>query len=278
MHKIILFIKTYLPDFEKTKILLASIEKYNQDNIPVYVSVNDSDYPFFIKNIDDFNIELIKDSDIIYCDLKDGWRYQQVIKSSVYKLGICENYLCIDADSEFIRPFYTDDFIYEGNTPYTIMHESKPFLEMIERIGMKRIFFKEALDAVRADLKTSGKYWDYGPSPYLWNSYVWEHFNQDYLGRIGKSFQEYLLSIHNESPSECVIYGEYLRKTKLIDIIPIENFFKVFHFKKQYDFEKDWLDREQLSKIYMGIILQSNMKLKNRSSYFLKYFKKYAIK
>ena len=54
----------------------------------------------------------------------------------MYIAGICENYLCIDSDSEFIRDFYYSDFMYNDNTPYTIMHESKGFLETMENIGL----------------------------------------------------------------------------------------------------------------------------------------------
>ena len=264
MNRFILFIKSYKPDFAGTLTLLNSIEVYNKDRIPVYISVNDIDYHYFKSNLFGHDVTLIKDSDIIQCNLKDGWRYQQVVKSNVYRLGICDNYLCIDADSEFIRPFYINDFMYDEKTPYTIMHESKPFLEMAENINIKRVFFLEALEAVRADLKTFGKNWDYGPSPYLWSCKVWQHFNDKYLAERKISFEVYLNNIHELSPSECVIYGEYLRKTKLFDIIPIENFFKVYHYKKQYDLEKKYFDRERLAKTYMGIILQSNMKLKKK--------------
>ena len=258
MHKIILFIKSYRPDFERTLNLLTSIEKFNADKIPVYLSVNDKDFDFFKNNLPNHEIVLIKDSEIISCDLTDGWRYQQVVKSSVYRLGVCKNYLCIDADSEFIKQFQINDFIYEDDTPYTIMHESKPFLEMLEIINVKNIFFKESLDAVRKEFNTHGKYWDYGPSPYLWSCKVWEHFNEVYLKNKGIAFQQFLNELDKNSPSECAIYGEYLRKTKLIDIIAVENFFKVYHFKKQFKLERKYFIKNQLAKIYLGVIVQSN--------------------
>jgi len=259
VNKFILFIKTYKPDFNRTVNLLSSIDAFNKEKIPVYVSVNDNDYDYFKTNLINNNIHLLKDSDIINCSLTDGWRYQQVIKSNVYRLGVCENYLSIDADSEFIRPFYLNEFMYDEKTPYTIMHESKSFLEMAENINIKRIFFIEALEAVRAEMKTHGKYWDYGPSPYLWNCNVWQHFNENYLIDKNISFEEYLNNLHKLSPSECVIYGEYLRKTKLFEIVPVENYFKVYHYKEQFDLEKKFFDKEKLSKTYMGIIIQSNI-------------------
>ncbi len=264
MNKFILFIKTYKQDYNRTVNLLSSIDAFNKEKIPVYVSVNDNDYNYFKYNLINDNIHLLKDSEIIHCSLADGWRYQQVIKSSVYRLGECENYLSIDADSEFIRPFYLNDFMYDESTPYTIMHESKSFLEMAENINIERVFFLEALEAVRNDMKTYGKNWDYGPSPYLWSCKVWQHFNEHYLSEKNISFEDYLNNLDKLSPSECVIYGEYLRKTKLFDIIPIENYFKVYHYKKQFELEKKYFNKEKLSKTYMGIIIQSNIPVRKK--------------
>ncbi len=59
-------------------------------------------------------------------------------------------------------------------------------------------------------------------------------------------------------PHEAAIYGEYLLKTRLIDILPVEGFFKVFHYKEQFELERSQFDMERLKKNYMGIIMQSN--------------------
>ncbi|KMQ67173.1 hypothetical protein ACM39_15485 [Chryseobacterium sp. FH2] len=265
MHSLILFIKTYRPDFDRVKNLIESIEKYNKDEIPVIISVNDEDFDFFKSEFKDYN--LYKDSDIITANNTDGWRYQQIIKSHVYRLDICKNYLCIDSDSEFIKDFYYSDFLYDDETPYTIMHESKPFLETMENIGLdsENIFFKEALRTTRTLFGNKGKEWDYGPSPYLWSCKVWNHFIEVYLKQRNKTFIDFFNEIDAvTSPSECVIYGEYLLKSKLIDIYPIEGFFKVYHYEKQYILEKKFHNIDKLKKMYLGIIFQSNWKKKTK--------------
>lgn len=271
MHSLILFIKTYRPHFDRAKNLIESIEKYNKEKIPVVISVNDVDFDFFKDNFKDYNV--LKDSEIIPCDIKDGWRYQQIIKANVYRLNICKNYLCIDSDSEFIRDFYYSDFLYDEDTPYTIIHESKPFLETMENIGKdsENIFFKEALRATRPFFGNKGKEWDYGPSPYLWSSMVWEHFTEVYLKSQNKTFEEFFNDIDKiTSPSECVIYGEYLLKSKLIDIYPVEGFFKVYHYEEQYALEKKFHNIEKLKKNYLGVIFQSNWPTKKKKFLFFK--------
>lgn len=269
MEKLILFIKTYRNDFDNAVNLLKSIDKFNVEKIPVVVSVNDADYDFFKERIK--TVKIIKDSDVVTTTITDPWRYQQIIKANVYKLNLCKNYLCIDSDSEFIRDFHYSDFLYDDDTPYTIMHESKPFLEDMEKIGLdsQEIFFKQALNATRDFFENKGKDWDYGPSPYLWSTKVWESLVEEFLKEKNMSFEDLFLHIDAKTPpSECVIYGEYLLKTNLIKILPVEGFFKVYHYKKQFDLEKKYHNINKLKKIYMGIIYQSNWKNKKKKFIF----------
>lgn len=260
MEKLVLFIKSFRPDFRRVNILLQSIEKYNRDNIPVYISVNDGDYRYFKNNLKG-QFTLLHDSDIVKCTIKDGWRYQQVVKSQLHKLNVCENYLCIDSDSEFIRDFYLRDFMFDANTPYTVMHENKSFLDMMEIIGHNSadLFQTRALKSTRERFGTHGKLWDYGPSPYLWNTKVWQHFHEHYLEPGGYTFETFFKEMELSAlPSEAIIYGEYLLKTRLIDIMPAEGFFKVYHYREQFELEEKYHDVERLKKNYMGIIMQSN--------------------
>jgi hypothetical protein len=261
MHPIILFLKTYRPDFERVQRLLQSIGQFNADNIPVYLSINDEDYSFFKKNLPG-NYEMMKDSDVVQSKMKDKWRHQAIVKPAVYELGICHNYLVVDSDGFFIRPFYKTDFLYDDLTPYTIMHEHKSFMDTLEILGKdsSAIFHVEALKAIRQRFGTHGKTWDYGPNPHLWSTKVWQHFHEQWLKPQGYSFESFYRNMEETSalPHEAAIYGEYLLKTRLIDILPIEGFFIVYHYQEQFELEKQWYDIERLSKNYLGIIMQSN--------------------
>lgn len=267
MEKLVLYIKTYEPDFERVYKLIESIEHYNRDNIPLVISVNDEHFeklPFQYHQ----KYKVYKDSDITTTTIKEGWRYQQIIKASFYKLKISKNYVALDSDSLFIRDFYISDFMYDDDTPYTIMHESKDLMEISEKIGLDshEIFFQKALRDTRPFFGNHGKKWDYGPSPYSWSCKVWEHLHEVYLKKINLTFDEFFNQIDQKShsPSECSIYGEYLLKTRLINIYPIEGYFKVYHYKKQYKKEKNELSIDQLKKIYLGIIYQSNWDKKRK--------------
>ena len=89
------------------------------------ISVNDEDLSLFQEKFSIYKADIIKDSDIIKCNIENAWKYQQVVKSQLHRLDITENYVCLDSDSFFIKDFFVDDFIVEDNIPYTIMHQQK---------------------------------------------------------------------------------------------------------------------------------------------------------
>ncbi len=109
--------------------------------------------------------------------------------------------------------------------------------------------------------------WDYGPSPYIWSTKVWEEIN-NFLNKKGFTFASFLMEISKHTdPSEAIIYGEFLRVNKIIEIIPIGPLFKVYHYKKQFQLEKKNYKIDVLKKIYLGVIFQSNWSKKSFFSF-----------
>ncbi|WEK68453.1 MAG: DUF6492 family protein [Candidatus Chryseobacterium colombiense] len=274
MEKIILFIKTYKNDFIVFKKLLASIIKHNKDNLPLVVSVNDDDFDFFDREFRDRNFQLIKDSQIDPCTLENKWVYQQIIKSQVHRLNICENYVCIDSDSYFIRDFYFHDFMYSDEIPYTVIHEQKELFgwssNNIKEIGFnpKNEFLNDRR-YIMDKLERKGKIYDFGPSPVIWSTKVWRSFEENYLEKNNLTFQ----SCFKKRPSEFTWYGEWLLKNTVIPIYPAEPLFKVFHYEKQYnDFLKQKFTLESLEENYLGIVLQSNWN-KNKEKKRFRFFR-----
>lgn len=265
MKKIILYIKTYRKDFEVFLKLLESIEKHNRDNIPVLISVNNDDFSFFRSKIDP-EIEIIRDKDILESTVNDGWRYQQIVKSSLHNLNICENYVCIDSDSYFIRDFFVSDFMFDSSTPYTVMHQQKELFSW-SSINYKRLkvnpklSFLQERKFVMEKFGRKSTFYDFGPSPVIWSCYVWESFHKNYLKSQEKTFEEIII----ECPSEFSWYGEWLLYSKIIPIYPLEPLFKVFHYEQQY---RDYLGQghteETIKENYLGIVKQSNWNIKKK--------------
>jgi len=283
MHDIILYCKSYSGDVQRVKKLKSSIEKYNRDNIPFYISCPKKDKQLFEDTLGKENYTLILDEDIVilkYPEL-DGWRSQQIVKSSLHKLNITKNYLCLDSDAYFITDFYRSDFLAFGDIPYTIIHENKEisqYKKLFFNSNFSKGAYKETLDSYRNLFGSPyKKMYDYGPNPYIWSCEVWKHFEEHYLTKVKtkdvtikgvkpksidlEGFMAVLEVQHGVQMREAIIYGEYLLNTQLFEIVPTGPLFKVYHWKEMVEFEQKTglFNEEKLAESYLGIIYQSKI-------------------
>jgi hypothetical protein len=111
MNNFVIYCKSYHKDVYRAKDLLLSIHKYNSDNIPFYISVPKSDINLFESVLGTDDYVLLEDEEIDTTN--QGWKGQQIVKSQFWKLGFCENYLCIDSDCFFIKNFSVKDFMFD---------------------------------------------------------------------------------------------------------------------------------------------------------------------
>lgn len=257
MDSIVLYCKSYKNDLHRVVNLANSVKEYNFDNIPFYVSVPAEDLDLF-KQVE--GIQLISDSDIAATS-GGGWIQQQLIKASFWKLGLAHNYLCLDSDSYFIRPFTAKDFLYNDTTPYTVMHEQKELFSWTatkkDVLGFdpKQSFIQDREKIMHEVFDRSGRCYDFGPSPVIWSAKVWKDLEEGYMKPNGLKF-EHLIAY---SPSEFSWYGEALLKFKSIELYPVEPLFKVFHYPQQYvEYKQQNITEHMITQNYMGIIMQSN--------------------
>lgn len=255
MEKIVLYCKSFNRDFERVKVLFESIKKHNIDNIPFYISVPKNDYNLFFQ-LEGANIVL--DEDIFF--ISSSWIAQQIIKSNFWKLNTSENYVCLDSDSYFIRPFKVSDFMFDENTPYTVIHEQKELFSWsvtkTKELGFdpKEGFINDR-QKIMDLFERKGRHYDFGPSPIIWSSKVWKSLEEQYMIPNKLTFPNLI----EYSPSEFSWYGEALLAFKAIEIYPVEPLFKVFHYPQQYiEYKQQNITEEMIAQNYMGVIMQSN--------------------
>lgn len=255
MDKLVIYCKSYKNDVQRVKVLFESLAQYNIDNIPFYISTPHKDKETFINTLGTKGWEWIDDNSID--PNTEGWLGQQVVKSNFWKLNLCENYLCLDSDSYFIKPFYISDFLYKDNIPYTVIHEQKELLEWsIKNLPFDiKEGFKKNRTKIMDLLDRKGKLYDFGPSPFIWNRIVWEDLENHYLKPNNLTFKNLLEYSH----SELTWYGESLLAFKSIPLHPTQPLMKVYHYKEQYIEDKNTgLTEQDISQNYLGIIMQSN--------------------
>lgn len=265
MKPFVLYCKSYSTDLRRVVRLADSIKRYNQENIPFYISVTRNELELFNRHLKDFNITLIADEEIISASPRfnskifnnlPGNIQQQIIKSEFWRLNISSAYLCLDSDGFFIRPFSSSDFITPEGIPYTIIDEAHDVLEAALHQGRHRILdaFKREADEVQKFLGRNGKRYSFGPFPVVWHRAVWESLDKNYLEVNNIGFTDAI----EQAPSESRWYGEALLSFRAIPLIPCQALFKVYHYAWQFDFDRrNRIQTEQLARIYCGVIYQS---------------------
>lgn len=248
--------------------LWESVIKHNQDEIPFYLCVPEVDYDFFHHKFvrqGGQSVILIKDEDIVerlginYLEIykkTDGRLSQQIVKSQFWKLfPVPINYLCIDSESVFTRDFYISDFINIDGSPYTVLHENKDFLELAIGKNKAKVVENYYADSIKmmALFGRKGRIYDFGPTPVVWSSKVWESLEKYFLKPRGISFWDAIV----ENPSELRWYGESLLAFKAIDLHPISPLLKVFHYDWQFLAEKNFYG-DTSAPLYLGYLKQSN--------------------
>jgi hypothetical protein len=262
MHKIVLYCKSYSKDVHRAKNLLQSVTKFNSDNIPFYISVPEEDITLFREVLGSDGYELIRDQDI---DPKnEGWRGQQIVKSQFWKLGVCENYVCVDSDCFFIKPFSISDFMFNEETPYTICHEYKHFFEFFQKhpfissnepmsFDPRESFLKER-EHIMGLFGRKGAIYDFGPGPTIWSCKVWKSFNDNFIEFNKTTFAD-LIQLN---ASEFTWYGEWLLYSQEIRLMPKGPLFKNYHYPYQYEYDTlHQYDLEKISQLYLGVGMQS---------------------
>jgi len=252
MYNFAMFNKTYKGDFERFKILKNSIDKYNKDSIPFYVSCPSEDIKLFeslITGKENYKIEILDDSTILKKNFnKDKYIEQQLVKMYFGLLDYCDFYLIIDSDSYFIRDFSYDDFMFNENTPYIVMHEGKDSRLINSSVGESNIYVLE--EQVKNYFQRKGKNYRFLTTPIIFSKKVLSHLKDI------NSFEELLEIV----PSEAMWHGECLLKTKCINFIPCEPFFKAIVYEGANELYSNVLNitEEEIAKIYLGIVMQAN--------------------
>lgn len=263
MEKFAFFLKTYQHDHPGVKRLIRSFHEHNKDGIVLFLMCPKDDYDHFTEFSNDKVILLTEDQiEVPVFDqdhiLKKGYLNQEIYKLSFWELGLCENYQCIDSDALFIRDFYIRDFMYDEDTPYTILIEDNDL--------KSDLYYSEAFwNGRREWISKIEDALDYHPYKLLtchgfqiFSARALRNFKENYLVPNGYTYRD----IIEKSPYEFSWYNLWLQKTECMPIRLSEPNFKTFHMPQQHINEVlrgmktgDW------AKGYIGIILNSNFSL-----------------
>lgn len=264
MHNISIFCKSYINDLDRVATLVESIQKYNFDAIPLFISVPRLDLDAFKNRIGN-DLTWLTDEEIIeanpntllsaYLGLP-GQLSQQIVKAEFWRINPVENYLCVDSDMRFIRDFSTQDFVSPDGVLYTILHEGKDLLEFWAASHLHQPLndFVNTARVMQQRFGRSGPLYNFGPFPVIWSAKVWQRLS-DMLDSEGSNILKALVT----HPHEASWYGETLLKFQPIRFLPKEPIFKAYLFLEDYERDQRLnLNEQLLANFYLGVVYQSN--------------------
>lgn len=267
MNDLVLYCKSYRKDFLRLKRLYESVQEFNQDAIPFFISTPEEDKILLDEVLgSSADFSWISDESIVKKNPKislekissiPGGQAQAIIKAEFWRLSIADNYLCLDSDCIFIHPFKKSDFLSKDGLPYTVLHQNKELFQLALDRGYSKFVknLKQEANKTRELFCRNGPEYFCAPAPFIWSAKVWQSLELNFL--IPRN--ETLLDLFIKGYPESLVYGETILKFQPIPLLPIEPIFRVYHFDWQYYLAKRLGETEsKIAKNYLGIIRQSN--------------------
>ncbi len=265
MKPLVLYCKSYSTDLRRLVRLAQSVERFNIENIPFYVSVPEAELPLFKEHLNGLNVQLLADEEILQASPRinpqsalslRGGLSQQIIKSEFWRLNLSTSYLCLDSDAFFIRQFGQHDFLATDGYPYTMIDEAHDLLDAAMRHKRDRVIhdFNREADQFQQLFDRAGRRYSFGPFPVVWHRDVWLSLDNNYLKPREMTFVDAIV----QAPIESRWYGEALLAWKAIPLHPCQALFKVYHYAWQFDADqRKEINHDQISQNYCGVIHQS---------------------
>lgn len=295
MYNLVLFCKSYRKDMLRARRLAESVQRLNSDQIPLFMCVPSCDLDSFKACFEGIACKFLTDEQILLESSKSNGDLphlfpqhlmQQLIKLEFWRMGFCRNYVWIDSDSYFIRPFSFSDFMADTATPYLIQDEFSVDLAKAKWRGIPQ---KELERRIRRNIvliekfqrlfNNSGPLYNFGGGmPIVWSVKVLENFNNSYLKRQKIPIYEMLFRY----PCETHLYGEYLHHSRTIPIHSKIHMFKSYLYLDEFVKSQIMGENEySLAQSYLGICIQSNWTVFKRRQKLLdrlaKHLKEYQV-
>jgi len=228
----------------------------------MFIVVPEVDVELFEK-FKDKNIQIIAEESVTDFLVKDdsvrgirpGYINQEIIKLAFWELGLCENYLCLDSDAEFIRDFYFSDFMYDENTPFSILVEDNELAVDPEYYNEHWIGRSKLLEVIKKELELEDPRTLTCHNMTIFSAKVLKAFKEKYLLPRGYTYIDLL----KKSPYEFSWYNFWLQKDITIPIVFREPLFKMFHTKNQHlEYIRKKITIKDIARGYLGVVVNSN--------------------
>jgi len=256
-----MMLKSYAGDLAYATRLVESFNRFNADDIPLYVVVPAEDLEDFaalgstsVTILDEslFN-EYLASSEIN--GLRAGYVNQEIIKLAFWELGLCDNYFLLDSDAVFLRDFSTRDFMFDSEVPFTILSEDS-------ELQVEPEYFEKYWEERKAMILRIPELMEFEPRLFLtchghavFSSAVLKTFKEEFLDPRGWKY----LDAIREVPFEFSWYNMWIQSRRPIPIHPREPIVKTYHNVGQHmEHVLKGVTSQDLGRGYVAVVVNSN--------------------
>ena len=256
-----ILVKSYRGDLDAARRLLKSISIHNVEHVPVWVVVPEEDVEAFREPAEGVG-QIISESEFAeylvskeVAGIRPGYINQEIIKLAFWELGLVANYLPVDSDAVFLRPFRVSDFMFTPDIPYTVLVEDRDLQTDPDYFATHW----QGREQVLRDIQRQVGLED--------DRLLTCHGHQVLSGTALRSLRDNFLAARNWTYADMLAHGPYefswynfwLQKAQPIPIEIREPYFKVIHGALQHqEMVIRGIGLRDVARGYLGIIVNSN--------------------
>ena len=253
--------KSYSGDFEYAQRMVKSFHQFNSDSIQLFLVVPETDLELFAPLSGD-SVTLLSEQLVVghlvdheVHGMRPGYINQEIVKLSFWELGLAENYFCVDSDAEFIRPFGVSDFMFDSDTPYSVLVQDLELSVEPEYYNQYWVSREAELRSIAEIVGVDSRVVLTCHGHTVFSRAVLESFVNDFLAPRDWTYADAL----EFSPYEFTWYNMWLQKSGVIAIHPREPWIKVFHNKSQHmEYLLRGIELSDIARGYLGVVVNSN--------------------
>ena len=253
--------KSYSGDFEYARRMVKSFNEFNTDEITLFIVVPELDLDLF-ESLDGAQVEVLSEGLLAHYlvdhevhGIRPGYINQEIIKLSFWELELAENYFCVDSDAEFIRRFSITDFMFDPETPYSVLVQDLELNVEPEYYAQYWISRESELQSIAEVMGLDSRVILTCHGHTVFSSKVLRSFVRDFLQPRDWSYADAL----EFSPYEFTWYNMWLQKSGTVGIHPREPWMKVFHNQTQHtEYLLRGINTVDVARGYLGVVVNSN--------------------
>jgi len=241
--------------------MVKSFHQFNLEAIQLFLVVPETDLELFAP-LSGESVALLSEQLVVghlvdheVHGMRPGYINQEIVKLSFWELGLAQNYFCVDSDAEFIRPFGVSDFMFDSDTPYSVLVQDLELSVEPEYYNQYWVSREAELRSIAEIVGVDSRVVLTCHGHTVFSRNVLESFVKDFLAPRDWTYADAL----EFSPYEFTWYNMWLQKSGVIEIHPREPWIKVFHNQSQHmEYLLRGIDLSDIARGYLGVVINSN--------------------